>query len=157
MVVKPTFRECWACCRLKFHVKHAIASVATGCLHTGMTEHEHVGSEGAQHEPRVANMRWRSQGPNMPLILKLQFAAGWYHEATGGSVPAKDCPEHRPCCAERIYKQRIVCKFALFCAPDRLIDGPGSIGGHLHLVAIVHLEYHGAVDFRQVLCLLLWQ
>ena len=32
-----------------FHVKHAIASVATGCSHTGMTEHEHVGSEGAQH------------------------------------------------------------------------------------------------------------
>ena len=28
-----------------FHVKHAIASVATGCSHTGMTEHEHVGHE----------------------------------------------------------------------------------------------------------------
>ena len=26
-----------------FHVKHAIASVATGRLRTGMTEHEHVG------------------------------------------------------------------------------------------------------------------
>ena len=34
---------------IRFHVKHAIASVTTGCLHTGMTEHEHVGSEGAQH------------------------------------------------------------------------------------------------------------
>ena len=31
-----------------FHVKHAIASVATGCLHTGMTEHEHVGHEVSQ-------------------------------------------------------------------------------------------------------------
>ena len=38
---------------LTFHVKHAIASVATGCLHTGMTEHEHVGSEGAQHFQNV--------------------------------------------------------------------------------------------------------
>jgi hypothetical protein len=28
---------------LMFHVKHAMASVATGCLHIGMTEHEHVG------------------------------------------------------------------------------------------------------------------
>ena len=26
-------------------MKHAIASVATGRLHTGMTEHEHVGHE----------------------------------------------------------------------------------------------------------------
>jgi hypothetical protein len=32
-----------------FHVKHAIASVATGCLHTGMTEHEHVGHEVSKH------------------------------------------------------------------------------------------------------------
>ena len=32
-----------------FHVKHAIASVATGCSHTGMTEHEHVGHEVSQH------------------------------------------------------------------------------------------------------------
>ena len=31
------------------HVKHAIASVATGCSHTGMTEHEHVGHEVSQH------------------------------------------------------------------------------------------------------------
>ena len=29
--------------------KHAIASVATGCLHTGMTEHEHVGHEVSKH------------------------------------------------------------------------------------------------------------
>ena len=29
-------------------MKHAIASVATGCLHTGMTEHEHVGHEVSQ-------------------------------------------------------------------------------------------------------------
>jgi hypothetical protein len=34
---------------IKFHVKRAIASVVTGCLHIGMIEHEHVGSEGAQH------------------------------------------------------------------------------------------------------------
>ena len=26
-----------------FHVKQSIARVATGCLHTGMTEHETVG------------------------------------------------------------------------------------------------------------------
>ena len=32
-----------------FHVKHAIASVATGSLLTGMTEHEHVGHEVSQH------------------------------------------------------------------------------------------------------------
>ena len=32
-----------------FHVKHAIASVATGYSHTGMTEHEHVGHEVSQH------------------------------------------------------------------------------------------------------------
>ncbi len=32
-----------------FHMKHAIASVATGCLHTGMTEYEHVGHEVSQH------------------------------------------------------------------------------------------------------------
>ena len=32
-----------------FHVKHAIASVATGRLRTGMTEHEHVGHEVSQH------------------------------------------------------------------------------------------------------------
>jgi hypothetical protein len=29
-----------------FHVKHAIASVATGCLHTGMTEASGKDSEG---------------------------------------------------------------------------------------------------------------
>ena len=32
-----------------FHVKHAIASVATGRLRTGMTEHEHVGHEVSKH------------------------------------------------------------------------------------------------------------
>ena len=32
-----------------FHVKHAIARVATGSLLTGMTEHEHVGHEVSQH------------------------------------------------------------------------------------------------------------
>ena len=32
-----------------FHVKHAIASVAMGCSHTGMTEHERVGHEVSQH------------------------------------------------------------------------------------------------------------
>ena len=32
-----------------FHVKHAIASVATGYSHTGMTKHEHVGHEVSQH------------------------------------------------------------------------------------------------------------
>ena len=38
-----------------FHEKHAIMSVATGCLHTGMTECEHVGHEVSKHsEPSVA-------------------------------------------------------------------------------------------------------
>ena len=32
-----------------FHVKHAIASVATGSLLTDMTEYEHVGYEVAKH------------------------------------------------------------------------------------------------------------
>lgn len=36
-----------------FHVKHAMASVATGCSHTGMTEHEHVGSEGAKQSEHL--------------------------------------------------------------------------------------------------------
>jgi hypothetical protein len=32
-----------------FHVKQSIASVATGCSHTGMTEYETVGHEVSKH------------------------------------------------------------------------------------------------------------
>ena len=45
------FRGAASCDCVSNH-QHAIASVATGCSHTGMTEHEHVGSEGAQHANR---------------------------------------------------------------------------------------------------------
>ena len=34
---------------LRFHVKHAIASVATERLRAGMTEREHVGLEESKH------------------------------------------------------------------------------------------------------------
>ena len=38
-----------ASCDCVSNRQHAIASVATGCSHTGMTEHEHVGHEVSQH------------------------------------------------------------------------------------------------------------
>ena len=73
-----------------FHVKHAQGDQAKMCLHIFIWEPQGVGL-------------WQSQRPNVCKALKLQFAAG-YHEATGGSVPAKDCPENCPCRAERIYE-----------------------------------------------------
>ena len=46
-----------------FHVKHAMASVAMGCLHTIMTEREHVGL-------------WHSHSPNISGVGTAQYFDG---------------------------------------------------------------------------------
>ena len=43
-----------------FHVKHAMASVAMGCLHTIMTEREHVGLWHS-HSPNVSELAPKEQ------------------------------------------------------------------------------------------------
>ena len=74
-----------------FHVKHAMASVAMGCLHTIMTERERVGLW-HRHSPNIsevsaatiylyifiaepkrvgsegANMQWHAHSPNTTMV-----------------------------------------------------------------------------------------
>ena len=61
---------------IRFHVKHAIASVTTGCLHTGMTEHEHVGSEGAQHSNIKTAVAWRGSRNSRRLRFHQRIPTG---------------------------------------------------------------------------------
>ena len=54
----------------RFHVKHAIVSVAKICLHIFMTEHEHVGFEESKH----------NQGYQAKTYLYVYI---WYPQSVG--------------------------------------------------------------------------